>query len=124
MRIGPHLVLIAIGVWFFVQGAESFASPTYPYEASPKRQQQIKDGFKRIKPGMTVAEVKAILGDPDEIRPLLQPSKKAKRKGTTYWYLLFKKEKERCRAGDKIVRVAFDLQGKVTRVRHWGFDDQ
>lgn len=84
-----------------------------PYVASPERQKQIKEGFPKIKPGMTPEQMKAILGDPDEVLPLYEPKiKTGKRIGATYWYYLEKKGRDK----EKVVRISLDLSGHVTEV--------
>jgi hypothetical protein len=73
---------------------------------------------------MAVAEVKAILGNPDLTRPLYEPKiKKPRRIGTTYWYLIEKNGPD-SEAGDRLVRVSLDLHQRVMKVDHWGFADE
>ena len=95
----------------------------YPYYASQERKQIILDGYQKIKTGMDTNEVKRLLGQPDEVLDLYDPRNiKAGRKvGFTYWYLM-----QRARAScsqiekdEKLVRVSFDLNSKVTHVDRW-----
>jgi hypothetical protein len=95
----------------------------YPYVARPERERQIKEGFERINPAMSVAEVKAILGNPDETRPRREPyikEKDAWRIGTTYWYYLEKKSADNFNDA-RFVRVWLDSNDQVSDVDHKGF---
>ena len=75
---------------------------------------------------MTLQQVKRILGDPDEIRPLYELEiYKPKQIGYTHWYLIQRKivkgsQNER---DEKLVRVSYDLNWTVTHIDHWGFDE-
>jgi hypothetical protein len=92
----------------------------FPYVASQEREKQIREGAKKITVGMTEAEVKRILGEPDIIRPLFEPKViKANRIGTTYWYLV-EQEQNTDYENSKIVRIALDLNGNVTDIVAWG----
>lgn len=95
----------------------------YPYVATAERQRQIREGFKQLAVGMTVADVERLLGKPDETRPLYEPEiKNPKRIGTTYWYLL-EMEQPRETPGEhpeKLVRISLDLDGRIIGLDHWG----
>jgi hypothetical protein len=98
---------------------------TYPHLAGPERSAAIRSGYMRIKPGMSSAEVRGILGEPDEIRPLYAPmAKHPQAIGQTCWYVLRRlsehgSQRER---QESAVRVSFDLQDAVTAVDVWGLD--
>ena len=97
----------------------------YPHVASPGRAAAIRAGYAKIEPGMSSPEVREVLGEPDEVRPLHAPT--AKRPdviGQTYWYVLRRlvahgSQSER---QESVVRVRFDLDGVVTGVDAWGLD--
>ncbi len=98
---------------------------SYPYDASKERAQQIKDNYEKIQPGMTAQQVKSLLGEPDEIWPLYEPKPlESKQIGYTHWFLIQRRtdkgsEKDK---DEKLVRISYDLNWKVLRVDHWGFD--
>ena len=102
---------------------KSFASEIkYPYFATPERVESIEVGYKKIKIGMDINEVKVILGEPDEIKDLYEPKiKKAKKIGFTYWYLIqrIKSVGSQNERNEKLVRVSFDLNGEVIGVDRW-----
>jgi hypothetical protein len=55
---------------------------------------------------------------PDEIHPLYEPEIfNPKRIGKTYWYVL---EGRRRPTDESLVRISFDLTGKVIYLDHWG----
>jgi hypothetical protein len=130
LLVGGTLALL-VGAWALTRhardtpvplGADTTINITYPYVASPERQRQIREGFPRVRPGASRAQVIEILGTPDEVRPLYEPQViSATRVGTTYWYYL-KKESEGTSLKAPVVRVAFDLGEQVTKVDQWGFD--
>lgn len=98
----------------------------YPYAASPEKASQIRRGYARIMPGMTVRDVKAILGEPDEVNLVMRvPTDKAHSvTGHAYWYVLHRKVASGSvlERDEALVRVTFSLEGQVTKVDHWGFD--
>jgi len=99
----------------------------YPFYASKQRADQIKGNYKKIQIGMTPQQVKQLLGEPDEIRPFYEPKiYKPKQIGYTHWYLIQRKTDKGSRndKDEKLVRVFYDLNWIVTRVDHWGFDEQ
>jgi outer membrane protein assembly factor BamE (lipoprotein component of BamABCDE complex) len=108
--------------------AESSFSPkeitAYPFAASPERAAAIQEKYNRVRVSMFPADVKAILGEPDEVRPLYETTtRNAKQIGYTYWYIVRRvtpsgsvNEKQ-----EILVRISFDLNGRVTHVDHWGF---
>ncbi len=96
----------------------------YPYTASKQRAAHIKENYRKIKIGMNQDDVRAILGEPDEVRPLYEPMKMNPREiGTTYWYLIQRLSDHGSQAGkgEKLVRITLNLHEKVTKVDHWGF---
>ncbi len=97
----------------------------YPYIASKQRTSQIKENYRKIKIGMNKGEVRTILGEPDEILPLYEPIKMNPGQiGSTYWYLIQRMSGRGSVAGkdEKLVRISFNLNEKVTGVDHWGFE--
>lgn len=94
----------------------------YPFVSTPERSEEITANYTKIKNGMTEIQVEALLGAPDEIRPLYEPKiKHGKLIGHTYWYILRRtrdsgsvKEKD-----ESLVRVSFDSNGNVTHVDRW-----
>lgn len=99
---------------------------TYPFLASEKRAATIRNNYKRVLVGMSPANVKAILGDPDEIRPLYEPViKNGKVIGYTYWYVI-RRLVANGSVNDKkevLVRISLDLDDRVSRVDAWGLGD-
>lgn len=97
----------------------------YPFVASVARSERIFAGYRQVKPGMSVSEVNALLGEADEIRALFSPtSKNAKPIGHTRWYVL-RRLTDNGSANDKqeaVVRVSFNLQGRVSAVDTWGLE--
>ena len=75
---------------------------------------------------MKPAEVKAILGEPDELMDLFRRSDiEHKPVGHTYWYIIRRKASPQTKPTDprqKLVRVCFNLNDKVTSVDYWGID--
>lgn len=97
----------------------------YPYYASKERTDQIKNNYKKVQKGMSPQQVKLLLGKPDETIASYEPEiRNAKQDGYTQWFIIQRK----CENGsvkekdEKLVRVGYDLQWKVTAVDHWGFD--
>jgi hypothetical protein len=72
---------------------------------------------------MSPPEVVSILGEPDEIRPLLRGIKAGKPIGFSYWYVLrrMRATGSQIEKDESLVRVLFDLDSRVTRVDAWGF---
>ena len=94
----------------------------YPYHATVERRTSINKGFLKIKQGLTVREVVSILGEPDEIHELYEPKiKNGKKIGFTYWYLIqrIQPNGSHIEKNEKLVRVSFNLNGKVTEVVRW-----
>ena len=100
------------------------ADMSYPYFASEERRELIKNGYGKILIGDSEQTVLEKLPAPDEILELFEPKIYApKIIGKTYWYIIQRRavsgslnEKD-----EKLVRVSFSLQGKVTNIEHWGF---
>ncbi len=99
---------------------------SYPFKASKSREIQILNGYKKLQVGLSTSEVEKIMGEPEEIRPLLSPNKSiSKIIGFTQWYVLQRVvasgsvlEKD-----EKLVRVSFGLDGRLIEVDYWGIDD-
>lgn len=98
----------------------------YPFMASATRAAAIKDKSQLVVVGMTPAEVTAILGEPDEVRPLYAPMvKNSQQTGHSYWYVI-RRMVANGSVNDKreaAVRISFDLQGRVTNVAHWDLEE-
>jgi hypothetical protein len=94
---------------------------SYPFVASPERATTITSYYKMVTSGMTADEV-AVLGEPDEVRMLYAPKpKQGEQIGHTYWYVL-RRAKKSGSVDDKdesLVRISFDIDGKVTHVDRW-----
>jgi len=100
------------------------ADMIYPYFASNERSELIINGYTKVLIGDSEEVALKKLANPDEIRELYEAKiYKPKVIGKTYWYILQRisssgsvNEKK-----EKLVRITFDLQNKVTHVDHWGF---
>ena len=96
----------------------------YPYTASDERSELIRVQYMKIKIGDTEQMVVNLLTEPDEIFDLYEPKKHNPRViGKTFWYIIQRMCKS-CSANEKkekLVRISFDLNGKVFEVTHWGF---
>ncbi len=76
---------------------------------------------------MAPQEIESLLGEPDETHPLYEAKiSNAKQIGYTQWFLIQRRtDKGSVKDKDeKLVRVSYDLDWKVTVVEHWGFDDK
>jgi hypothetical protein len=96
---------------------------TYPFVATPRRAATIREGFPRVRTGMSPAEVMALLGEPDEIRPLYAPQmKNGKVIGYTHWYVIRRLTKHGSvdEKGEALVRVSFGLDDRVSGIDDWG----
>lgn len=99
---------------------------TYPFNASAERAAQTRTRHKELSPGMGLAEVKARLGEPDEVRPAYDPNlRRARLIGHTYWYVVRRLVEHGSEAEmrEALVRVRFNLDAKVESVVQWGLDD-
>lgn len=99
---------------------------TYPFHASAERAALIRARHKDLRPGMALAEVRAVLGEPDEVRPAYDPNvRRARLIGHTYWYVVRRLVEHGSEAEmrEALVRVRFNLEGKVESVVAWGLDD-
>ncbi len=118
------LLLSVAGMASGMSGDERVIA-TYPHIAGPERSAAIRAGYVRIKPGMSSAEVRGILGEPDEIRPLYAPmAKHPQAIGQTNWYVLQRlvEHGSQSERQESAVRVSFDLQGVVTAVDALGLE--
>jgi hypothetical protein len=98
---------------------------TYPLVAARARAVEIVSGLPRVKVGMLLSEVRAILGEPDEVHNLYEPRiHSPKTIGCTRWYIV----RRLVRSGsvneknEALVRVSFDSDGRVSHVDHWGIE--
>jgi len=97
----------------------------YPFKASPQREKTIRAGYTRIVAGMTPDQVKNILGEPDEVRPLYEPIvKNAKQIGYSHWFVIRRMVKDGSQNDrqESLVRVSYNFQNLVTAVDSWGLD--
>lgn len=120
-------VLLSAEIGCAAKSIEESKIASYPYFATHERIAQIKGNYRKVQLGMTSEEVKSILGDPDETRPLYEPKIwNAKQIGYTHWFLIQRKVAEGSAndRDEKLVRVSYDLNWKVTHVHHWGFDEE
>ena len=118
------LLLSVAGMASGMSGDERVIA-TYPHIAGPERSAAIRTGYVRSKPGMSSAEVRGILGEPDEIRPLYAPmAKHPQAIGQTNWYVLQRlvEHGSQSERQESAVRVSFDLQGVVTAVDALGLE--
>ena len=102
-------------------------SMSYPYIASEERQEFIKENYKKIQINQTEQEVKQILGTPDEILLLYEPKiKKPEKIGFTFWYILqrLKENGSQNEKAEKLVRISFNIDGKVTAIDQWGLENK
>lgn len=99
----------------------------YPFLASEERTAVIRSGYKRIVTDMSPTDVKAILGEPDEVRPMYEPViKNGKLIGYTYWYVIRRLVRDGSvnEKKESLVRVSFNLDDRVSRVDGWGIDER
>lgn len=131
LNVSPHSTRMKLWLAIMVLTASSsaFSAPpdrqinAYPFAASPERAAAIRANHVRITHGMSPAEVKAILGEADEVLQLYAPrAKSGSVIGYTQWYVIGRLVAHGS-AEDKresLVRVTFDLNDRVTRVDAWG----
>jgi hypothetical protein len=115
-RLRTLLIVLAVGLFAGCSGTNRPAASTgTQISTSPARESEILQTAGEIKPGMTAAEVEQLMGKPDGVRPLYEPvMKNPKQVGTTHWYILEGNTEEL--ATSKAVRVALDLEDRVTSV--------
>lgn len=122
---GVMAALLSVGGMASGMSGDERVIATYPHIAGPERSAAIRAGYVRIKPGMSSADVRDILGEPDEVRPLYAPmAKHPKTIGQTCWYVLRRlaEHGSQSERQESAVRVSFDLQGAVSAVDAWGLD--
>ena len=96
---------------------------THPFVAPPERAAAIRSNHTKVTVGMTPGEVAAVLGEPDEIRPLYEPIiKNPTLIGYTQSYVIRRLVENGSvnERQESIVRVSFDNNDRVTRVSSWG----
>jgi hypothetical protein len=118
--------IVAVSLLAGCAGSPSVSSQSlsYPYVATPNRQDQILNGMGRVKADMDPSDVERFLGKPDEIRKLYDRIKNADPVGYTWWYIIERHTPSGSvvEKAEKLVRVSFDLKDKVTRVDSWGIE--
>ena len=109
------------------ENSHSVSKPslTYPYVATPERRAHILEGMEKVKAGMTPTDVRNVLGEPDEIRKLYDPNISLKNRepiGYTWWFIIERKVESGSvnEKVEKLFRVSFDLEDKITQVDSWG----
>lgn len=100
-------------------------SLTYPYVATPEREAKILKGMEKVKVGMASSDVRNVLGEPDEVRKLYDPNINLKNRepiGYTWWFIIERKVESGSvnEKAEKLFRVSFDLEDKITQVDSWG----
>jgi len=100
-------------------GPKTLEAVDNPVQDLEQRWQNLTAKQPMILIGMTVQEVREILGYPDQIHSLHDYPKGRNRIGTTWFYM--KDPKSRDRRGREIF-VCFDLDDNVIRVRNTGLD--
>jgi hypothetical protein len=115
-RLRTLLIVLAVGLFAGCSGTNRpTASTGTQISTSPAREAEILQAAGELKPGMTAAEVEQLMGEPDGVQPLYEPViKNPKQVGITNWYILEGSTAEL--AASKAVRVALDLEDRVTRV--------
>lgn len=93
---------------------------SYPYRAGAERQSLLLSNWPKVDVDMTASEVRALLGEPDEVNPTYNSihAKSAKKIGYSFVYLLQRLQKNGSvlEKNEKLIRVHFGLNDKVTRV--------
>lgn len=97
----------------------------YPFAAEADRAASLRRHYPSVVIGMSAAEVKSLLGEPDEVRRLYAAAhKRSPHIGYTFGFVI-QRAAGHGSADDRqevLVRVSFDLDGRVTKVDHWGLD--
>ena len=95
-----------------------YAELSYPYIANDARANLIKTQYETIRLGDSELTVLDKLPNPDETRDLYEP----KITGKTYFYIIQRMVESGSvnEQNEKLVRVTFNLDGRVTRVHNWG----
>lgn len=98
----------------------------YPVRATPERAAAIRENYRRITLGMSAADVKALLGEPDEIGPppdLRIHCSKVPRKPQTYQMTFIIQRLTPRDDQESTVTVEFSMDDRVLRVRTRWWDD-
>lgn len=98
---------------------------SYPHIANAERLAKIKAGYAQIAVDMRLAYAVAILGGPDEVLPLYKPNISSKECiGYTHWYVARRRVKNGSQdeKGEAVLRISYDMQGRVIAVDRWGLD--
>ena len=99
---------------------------SYHYVASERRKAQIVNNYGEVRRGMTVSQVRGLLGEPDEVRPLYEPRiYRPRQTGFTHWYLIRRRVVKGAvqKRDEQLLRVSYDLEWRVTVVDRWGFGE-
>jgi len=96
----------------------------YPHTAEPARRSLILENWSKIAEGMTSAELRELMGSPDEIQPLYEPVvKNPMRIGTTYFYVVARPEPNAPLGACQEVLVRMNMDELVTEVVLIGIDE-
>ncbi|OGV45588.1 MAG: hypothetical protein A2017_12305 [Lentisphaerae bacterium GWF2_44_16] len=107
-------------------GVYSERTIKYPYHASPEKEKNIIENAKKILNGMSSENVKKILGEPDEINQTYSTPEEMRSKspsGFSYIYLIqrMKELGTISQRNERLLRVYFDKDGRVSRTERIGF---
>ncbi len=101
---------------------------TYPYVAPTERTAAILDGLPKVHAGMSGAEVRSLLGAPDEVNPTYNSIhvKAAKKIGYSFVYVIQRKQEAGSvvEKDEKLVRVHFGLDDRVAKIISVGLKGQ
>ena len=91
---------------------------TYPYRASKERLERISKESRSIVVGMSKKEVLTKLGEPDEINDTLDKNNWNRKTGCSFVYIQERKKEKGSviEKGEKLVRIYFDLKGRVIKL--------
>lgn len=98
----------------------------YPYHASPEKEKNIIENAKKVLNGMSSENVKKVLGEPDEINQTYSTPEEMRSKspsGFSYIYLIqrMKELGTISQRNERLLRVYFDKDGRVSRTERIGF---
>lgn len=107
-------------------GVYSGSSIKYPYHANSEKEKSIIENAKKILNGMSSESVKNILGGPDETNQTYNTPEEMRSRspsGFSYIYLIqrMKEFGTISERNEKLLRVYFDKDGRVSRTERIGF---
>jgi hypothetical protein len=96
---------------------EFVSSHKFPYQASPERQDQLRNNFSRLTSGLTKAQVEQILGEPDCASIIYSKSKQPGFLGWSWTYFFEKPDpKVTNLKSDKSIEIFIKTNGKAHRI--------